>query len=60
MSILRLKDVIARTGLSRPTIYRWIKLGIFPAQVQLGPNSIGWRESDIQTWIASREPRPAS
>ncbi len=39
-----------RTGLSRATIY-W-RLGHI--RVQLGPNSAGWLESDIDAWIAER------
>lgn len=52
--ILRLKDVKDRVGLSRATIYRRIKQTEFPASVSLGGSSIGWRESDINAWIASR------
>lgn len=59
MSILRLKEVLARTGVSRPSIYRWIKAGEFPAPVQLGPNSVGWRDTDVQAWIESRQHRSA-
>jgi len=30
--------------------------GIFPPAVQVGPNRIGWVESDIERFIASRPP----
>lgn len=50
--ILRLKAVTARVGMSRATIYRRIADGQFPAQVSLGGTSVGWRESDINLWIA--------
>ena len=33
--IIRLKTVLARTGLSRSTIYRKIAEGTFPAQLQI-------------------------
>lgn len=52
--ILRLALVMHRTGLSRSTIYAWIAEGRFPKQVSLGPNSVGWRETDINAWIDSR------
>jgi prophage regulatory protein len=45
--IIRLKTVLARTGLSRSTIYRKIAEGTFPAQL-----GTGWHESDINRWIA--------
>lgn len=53
-SILRLPDVIQRTGLSRSTIYKAIKTGSFPDRVSLGPRAMGWFASDIEEWIISR------
>ena len=50
--IVRLKTVLARTGLSRSTIYRKIAEGTFPAQLKISTNGAGWRESDINRWIA--------
>ena len=52
--ILREAEVKCRTGLSRVQRWRKVRDGSFPAPVQLGPNSIGWRESDINVWLASR------
>ena len=45
--IVRLITVVARTGLSRSTIYRKIGEGTFPAQLRISVNGAGWRESDI-------------
>lgn len=50
--IVRMKTVLARAGLSRSTIYRKIAEGTFPAQVRISVNGAGWRESDIDRWIA--------
>lgn len=52
--ILRLTEVIERTGLSRSTIYLNISKGIFPKNISLGSRSVGWLESEIDTWIQSR------
>lgn len=52
--ILRLRQVIARTGLSRSTIYDQISNDKFPKQVSLGPKSVGWIEKEIEAWIAAR------
>ena len=57
LSILRLNNVKARTGLSRSTIYERIKEGDFPAQVSLGPRAVGWLESDINDWISAQVER---
>jgi len=51
--IVRLRTVLARTGLSRSTIYRKIAEGTFPAQLKISMNGSGWHESDIDCWIAN-------
>lgn len=53
--IFRLPEVRARTGLGRSTLYDWISRGEFPAPVKLCARIVGWRESDIFTWLESRE-----
>jgi len=50
--IVRLKTVLARTGLSRSTLYRKMAKGTFPAQLKISINGVGWREADINRWIA--------
>jgi prophage regulatory protein len=50
--IVRLKTVLSRTGLSRSTIYRKIVEGTFPAQIKISLNGAGWRESDLDRWVA--------
>lgn len=51
---LRVPDVIATTGLSRPTIYRLMAEGDFPRQQQLTKRCVGWWESDVETWLETR------
>jgi prophage regulatory protein len=51
--IIRLRTVLARTELSRSTIYRKIAEGTFPAQLRISTNGTGWHESDIDRWIAN-------
>ncbi|MBX9643650.1 MAG: AlpA family phage regulatory protein [Novosphingobium sp.] len=50
--IIRLKTVLARTGLSRSTLYRKIAEGTFPAQVRISIHGAGWHESAINRWIS--------
>jgi prophage regulatory protein len=38
----------------RKTIYNWVRKGLFPEPVQIGPNKIGWYEDEIQKWLESR------
>jgi prophage regulatory protein len=58
MKILRRPEVEAKTSLSYPTIYRRMQAGTFPEQIQLGPNSTGWIEEEIDAWIKSRRRGP--
>ncbi|MBU0525881.1 MAG: AlpA family transcriptional regulator [Gammaproteobacteria bacterium] len=54
MKILRLKDVMHTTGLSRSTVYSYISEGTFPKSVQLGSRAVGWVESEVQDWLMER------
>jgi prophage regulatory protein len=53
---LSLKEVRQRTGLGRTTIYSNMARGEFPPRYQLTAGRIGWKESDIERWIATRRP----
>ena len=55
--MLRAPEVMARTGLSRVTIWRRVKAGKFPAPLVLGENSIGWTAQSIEDWLKSRPRR---
>lgn len=52
-SILRIRAVMRRTGLTRPTLYRKIAGGTFPKQIRISTNCIGWRESAVDAWLRS-------
>ena len=51
---LRLPEVLARTGLSRSTIYVRLDQGHFPRPVSLGARAVGWIESEVEEWIRER------
>jgi prophage regulatory protein len=60
-AILREKDVIKFVGLSRTSIWRKERAGLFPARVHLGGGrAIGWRRSDLEAWIQSLKGTPAT
>ncbi len=50
--ILRLRTVLDRTGLSRSTLYRKINEGTFPRQLRISVNGAGWREAEVDRWVA--------
>ena len=54
MKILRLKQVLELTGLSRSTLYLYIQKQQFPSQVRLGEKIVGWVEDEVIDWIRGR------
>ena len=52
--ILRLPQVIKRTGLSRSSIYLRMVNDEFPESVSLGGRAVGCLESDIDEWIVEK------
>jgi prophage regulatory protein len=62
-TIIRRRDVEARTGLSRSAIYARLKRNpkrpndydpTFPRPIQLGPRAVGWIAAEIDRWVAAR------
>jgi prophage regulatory protein len=46
--ILRLREVIQRTGVSRSSISEQMQLGLFPKQIRLGKRMVGWSEAELE------------
>jgi prophage regulatory protein len=54
MRILRLRDVMDKTGLARSTVYKYIEAGTFPKPIDLGGRSVGWVDEEINDWILEK------
>jgi prophage regulatory protein len=52
--LLKLKTVIAVTGVSRSHIYALAQKGQFPKPVKLTERSSAWVASEVEEWIESR------
>lgn len=52
--ILRLPQVCKVTGLGRSMIYQLEAERKFPHRVRIGLRAVGWVESEVQAWLASR------
>lgn len=50
--MIRMPELVRRSGLSRATIYRRIAQGLFPALQSLGGQAKGLRESLFLIWLA--------
>ena len=55
--ILSLPEVQSVVPYSRSSLWRLEKSGDFPKRIKLTPNGrrVGWKESEIQRWIESRQ-----
>ena len=63
LTIIRRKQVEARTGLSRSTIYAKLRHNpkrpgdydpTFPKPVSVGAKAVGWVESELDAWLISQ------
>ena len=49
--LVRMPELISLIGLSRATVYRYIKSGNFPAPMQLSKRCVAWKASSINDWL---------
>lgn len=49
--IIRLKEVLQKTGLTRSTLYRKVAARTFPRQIAISTRCMGWRQSDLDDWL---------
>lgn len=52
--LLRVKDVLARLGISISTLYRMMLNKEFPRPTEITPGWKAWREAEVDEWIESR------
>ncbi|EMF0893135.1 MULTISPECIES: helix-turn-helix transcriptional regulator [Enterobacteriaceae] len=51
--LIRLPEVLARTGYCKAWIYHLISEGRFPQPVKIGLRAIAFVESEVEEWIQS-------
>ena len=52
--ILRVADLEAQLNLSRTTIWRLRRAGVFPQPIRLSANAVGWPADVIDEWLSER------
>ena len=58
--VLRISELILRTGLSRSTIYSKLDPGsaafdpTFPKQIKLGSRAVAWMEDEVDAWLCQQ------
>lgn len=53
LTLERLPQMMARTGLSRSGIYQRIAAGAFPKPIKLGDRVCAWVSTEVDSWINS-------
>ena len=59
VEIWRKTRVLGTISMGNTWLYEAVKRGEFPAPVKLGARAVGWRRSDVENWLASRETKAA-
>jgi prophage regulatory protein len=54
MRVLRKAELFAKIQLSDVSVWRLERAGLFPRRIQLGSNSVGWFESEIDDWLEKK------
>jgi prophage regulatory protein len=54
-AILRERQVVEITGLSRTTLWRQERKGKFPKRIKLSERAVGWRKSAVLSWVEDRK-----
>ncbi len=52
--LLCLNEVENIVKVSGRTVRRWMDAGQFPRHTRIGANSVRWRKSDIDKWVADK------
>jgi prophage regulatory protein len=54
VSLLKPRQVLAKTGLSQSALQRLLAAGKFPAPLKLSSRAVGYRSDEVEAWIESR------
>ena len=64
IDLLTTKELAAKLSVTVVTIRRWVKAGKFPAPLNIGENTVRWRESTVSKWlddqVGSTDPESAA
>lgn len=55
--VVRIQEFAARCSVSRRTLYDWMRIGLLPRPLKIGPRARGYRESTLYAFLDSRNSR---
>ncbi|MFA6700562.1 MAG: AlpA family transcriptional regulator [Thiomicrospira sp.] len=50
-TLIRIRDVMSMTGISKSQIYRLSNMGEFPKPTRLTAQSVAWVKQEVEQWI---------
>lgn len=54
MKVIRTAPLLEHLGVSRATLWRWIRDGQFPKPIRLGANSVAFLADEVEAWVKAR------
>ena len=57
MQLLRIDEVARRTALSPSSIYKQIRLGLFPKGIKITDWATAWSSQQVDNWIEAKVER---
>jgi prophage regulatory protein len=54
IKIYRIKEVCEITGLRPSSVYKQIRLNLFPPGIKLTSRSTGWPSDAVESWVAAK------
>lgn len=54
MKMLSTDEILEMLGVTRACLHNWRRQGKFPQPLQLGPQKVAWKESEVQEWLEGR------
>ena len=59
-TLLRIGDVVQRVGISRSTVYRMVRQGVFPTPCRPAGAAVAlWSSTEIDSWVQAQLNRRA-
>jgi predicted DNA-binding transcriptional regulator AlpA len=60
VTLIRQVELAEALKLDVSTVIRWTRRGKLPPPIRMGRNTVAWRLSDIDRWLAEREAASSS
>jgi len=55
VQVYRIKELTKLLGVSKETIYFWIRKNQFPKPIKLGERASGWLKEDVEKWLENKK-----